>query len=167
MAISVDIRPTTIEDVPLILSFIKQLADYHKLLHEVEATEEILRENLFGKHRYAEAVIAYAKKDESSPEEPAGMAMFYHNFSTFLGRPGLYLEDLFVKPEYRGTGIGKKLLVQLAAIAKERQCGRYEWICIDWNKPSRDFYEGLGAKPQSQWIIHRVKGKSLDDLAAM
>lgn len=167
MAVFADIRPATIEDVPLILSFIKKLAEYEKLAHEVVATEDILRETLFGQRRYAEAIIAYAKKDENSPEEPAGMALFFHNFSTFLGRPGLYLEDLFVNPEFRGAGIGKKLLVQLAVIAKERSCARYEWVCLDWNKPSREFYESLGAKPQSQWIIHRVEGKSLDDLAAL
>ncbi|RCI07132.1 hypothetical protein CU098_013995, partial [Rhizopus stolonifer] len=99
--------------------------------------------------------------------EPAGMALYFHNFSTFLGRPGIYLEDLYVHSHFRGTGIGKKLLIQLAVLAKERKCARYEWVCLDWNKSSRNFYEALGAKPQSEWIIHRVEGKSLDDLAAM
>jgi GNAT superfamily N-acetyltransferase len=164
---SVEIRPGTVEDVPLILSFIKKLAEYEKLAHEVVATEEILQENLFGEKCYAEVIFAYAKKTPESPLEPAGMALYFHNFSTFLGRPGLYLEDLYVDIEFRGTGIGKKLLTQLAVIAKERSCARYEWVCIDWNKPSREFYEGLGAKPQAQWIIHRVEGQSLDDLAAM
>ncbi|CAO3627978.1 unnamed protein product [Mucor fragilis] len=167
MSTFVDIRPATPNDVPTILGFIKKLAEYEKLLHEVVATEEILAENLFGERRYAEVIIAYGKKTPESEEEPAGMALFFHNFSTFLGRPGLYLEDLFVNPEFRGCGIGKKLLTQLAVIAKERSCARYEWVCLDWNKPSREFYEALGAKPQAQWIIHRVEGKSLDDLAAL
>jgi GNAT superfamily N-acetyltransferase len=167
MSIFVDIKPGTVDDVPVILNFIKSLAAYEKLAHEVVATEDILRESLFGERRYAEVIIAYGKKNEQAPVEPAGMALFFHNFSTFLGRPGLYLEDLFVNPEFRGSGIGKRLLIQLAAIAKERSCARYEWVCLDWNKPSREFYEALGAKAQSQWIIHRVEGKSLDDLAAM
>lgn len=167
MATFVDIRPATVDDVPVILNFIKSLAEYEQLAHEVVATEEILKNSMFGERRYAEAIIAYGKKTQDSPEEPAGMALYFHNFSTFLGRPGLYLEDLFVNPEFRGAGIGKRLLIQLAAIAKERNCQRYEWVCLDWNKPSREFYEALGAKPQSQWIIHRVEGKSLDDLAAM
>lgn len=163
----VDIKPATVDDVPVILNFIKSLAAYEKLAHEVVATEDVLRDSLFGERRYAEVIIAYGKKSEQGPVEPAGMALFFHNFSTFIGRPGLYLEDLFVNPEFRGTGIGKRLLTQLAVIAKERSCARYEWVCLDWNKPSREFYEALGAKPQSQWIIHRVEGKSLDDLAAM
>lgn len=164
---TVEIRPAIVADVPTILGFIKALADYEKLAHEVVATEEILTETLFGERRYAEVIIAYARKTESSELEPAGMALYFHNFSTFLGRPGVYLEDLYVNQEFRGQGIGKKLLTQLAVIAKERSCARYEWVCLDWNKPSREFYEALGAKPQSQWIIHRVEGKSLDDLAAM
>ncbi|KAG0239226.1 hypothetical protein BGW41_007842 [Actinomortierella wolfii] len=164
----IDIQPATPKDVPLILDFIKGLAEYERLAHEVVATEEILHENLFGEgRRYAEVIIAYYQADEASPKVPAGFALFFHNFSTFLGRPGLYLEDLFVKPEFRGTGIGKKLLIQLAVIAKERKCGRYEWVVLDWNEPSRKFYEALGAVPHQEWIIHRVEGKSLDDLAAM
>ncbi|KAI8368401.1 acyl-CoA N-acyltransferase [Choanephora cucurbitarum] len=164
---SVEIRPGTIEDVPVILNFIKSLAEYEKMADQVVATEDILRQTLFGERRYAEVIIAYAKPTPESELEPAGMALFFHNFSTFQGRPGIYLEDLFVHSHFRGMGIGKKLLIQLAALAKERQCARYEWVCLDWNKPSRDFYEALGAKPQSEWIIYRVEGKSLDDLAAM
>lgn len=164
---TVEIRPASVNDCALILSFIKKLAAYEKLAHEVVATEEILAESLFGEKRHAEVIFAYAQKTPESPLEPAGMALYFHNFSTFLGRPGLYLEDLFVDKEFRGQGIGKKLLTQLAVIAKERSCARYEWVCLDWNKSSRDFYEALGAKPQSQWIIHRVEGKSLDDLAAL
>ncbi|OBZ83021.1 N-acetyltransferase ats1 [Choanephora cucurbitarum] len=164
---SVEIRPGTIEDVPVILNFIKSLAEYEKMADQVVATEDILRQTLFGERRYAEVIIAYAKPTPESELEPAGMALFFHNFSTFQGRPGIYLEDLFVHSQFRGMGIGKKLLIQLAALAKERQCARYEWVCLDWNKSSRDFYEALGAKPQSEWIIYRVEGKSLDDLAAM
>ncbi|KAI8391136.1 acyl-CoA N-acyltransferase [Radiomyces spectabilis] len=164
---TIEIRPATVDDVALILGFIKQLAEYEKLAHQVVATEEILRKNLFGDRPYAEVIIAYCQKDENAQKEPAGMALFFHNFSTFLGRPGLYLEDLFVLPEYRGLGVGKKLLVQLAALAKERECGRYEWVVLDWNEPSRKFYESLGAEPHAEWIIHRVEGKSLEDLAAL
>ncbi|GAA5800009.1 acyl-CoA N-acyltransferase [Helicostylum pulchrum] len=164
---AVEIRPATVKDVPLILGFIKKLAEYEKLLHEVVATEELLAESLFGAKPYAEVIIASARLTPESELKPAGMALFFHNFSTFLGSPGLYLEDLYVDIEFRGKGIGKKLLTQLAVIAKERSCKRYEWVCLDWNKPSREFYESLGAKPQSQWIIHRVEGKSLDDLATL
>ncbi|KAI7908080.1 acyl-CoA N-acyltransferase [Cokeromyces recurvatus] len=165
----IEIKPATIKDIPVILDFIKRLAEYEKLSHEVIATEDVLRETLFGEHRYAEVIIAYGKQNDegNTPIEPAGMALFFHNFSTFVGRPGLYLEDLFVKPEFRGMGIGKCLLIQLAVIAKERNCARFEWVCLDWNKPSREFYEALGAKPLSEWIIHRIDGKSLDDLAAL
>ncbi|KAG0169656.1 hypothetical protein DFQ28_005893 [Apophysomyces sp. BC1034] len=165
--VSIDIKPATPDDVPIILNFIKQLAEYEKLSHEVVATEALLRQNLFGARPYAEVVIAYCQKTPDAEKEAAGFALFFHNFSTFLGRPGLYLEDLFVRPEFRGTGIGKCLLIQLATIAKERECGRYEWVVIDWNEPSRRFYEALGAKPHGEWIIHRLEGKSLDDLANM
>ncbi|KAF9164142.1 hypothetical protein DFQ27_009217 [Actinomortierella ambigua] len=165
----IDIQPATPKDVPLILDFIKSLAEYERLSHQVVATEEILHQSLFGaERRYAEVIIAYYQDDDKYKEKvPAGFALFFHNFSTFLGRPGLYLEDLFVKPEFRGTGIGKRLLIQLATLAKERQCGRYEWVVLDWNEPSRKFYEALGAEPHAEWIIHRVEGKSLDALAAM
>ena len=164
---NVEIRPATVQDVPLILSFIKKLAAYEKLSHEVVATEETLKETLFGERPYAQVIFAYAQKTAESPLEPAGMALYFYNYSTFNGKPGLYLEDLFVDVEFRGQGLGKKLLTQLATIAKERSCARFEWVCIDWNKPSREFYEALGAKPQSQWIIHRVEGRSLDELAAL
>ncbi|KAI7852063.1 acyl-CoA N-acyltransferase [Circinella umbellata] len=161
MVTAVTIRPAIPDDVPLILEFIKDLALYEKAPEAVVATEELLHKNLFGERPYAEVIFAYVD------DKPAGFALFFHNFSTWTGRPGLYLEDLFVKVDYRGLGIGKKLLVQLATIAKERECGRYEWVVIDWNTPSREFYEAMGAKPQKEWIIHRVEGKSLDDLAAM
>ncbi|CAO3593603.1 unnamed protein product [Absidia cylindrospora] len=162
-----DIVPATVSDVPLILDFINQLAVYEKLAHQVVATPELLEHHLFGPSPKAEVILAYHQKTADSERLPVGFALFFHNFSTFLGRPGLYLEDLFVNPAYRGLGLGKKLLQQLAVIAKERDCGRYEWVVLDWNKPSRQFYENLGAEPHGKWIIHRVEGKSLDDLASM
>ncbi|KAI9490848.1 acyl-CoA N-acyltransferase [Zychaea mexicana] len=161
MVAAVDIRPATPNDIPLILQFIKDLALYEKAPEAVVATEELLRKNLFGERPYAEVILAYVE------DKAAGFALFFHNFSTWTGRPGLYLEDLFVRPEFRGLGIGKKLLIQLAHIAKERECGRYEWVVLDWNEPSRKFYEAMGAKPQKEWIIYRAEGKSLDDLASM
>ena len=155
-----DIRPAQPDDVSLILALIRDLARYEKLEHEVVATEEQLHRALFGEHPAAEALIA---RHEGAP---AGFALFVHNFSTFLGRSGLYLEDLFVKPEFRGHGIGKALLQHLARLAVQRGCGRFEWAVLDWNRPARDFYEGLGAKPMSDWIIHRVTGEALVKLAA-
>lgn len=156
----IQIKSATIDDVPLILSFIRDLAEYEKLSHEVVATEEILRANLFGKKSYAEVIIAYLE------ETPVGFALFFHNFSTFLGKPGIYLEDLFVKPSARGQGIGEKMLAYLAHLAKERNCGRLEWWALDWNEPAINFYKRLGAKPMDEWTVYRVTGKELDDLAA-
>lgn len=154
----IKIRNAEEKDIGTILEFIKGLAEYEKLSNEVVADESILRKNMFEK-KYAECVIAsYDGKD-------AGFALFFHNFSTFLGRPGIYLEDLFVKPEFRGMGIGKALLKHLAKIAKERGCGRFEWWVLDWNKPSIDFYKKLGAKPMDEWTVFRVAGKDLDELA--
>ena len=146
------------KDTALILYFIKALAEYENMLDEVVATEEILREWLFEKEK-AEVLFAVADGKE------VGFALFFHNFSTFLGRAGLYLEDLFVLPEYRGKGYGKALLKKLAAIAVERGCGRLEWCCLDWNKPSIDFYLSLGAQPLSDWTTYRVTGKTLSQLA--
>jgi GNAT superfamily N-acetyltransferase len=154
----VTLRLAKEEDLSLILRFIKELADYEKLLHEVVATEEILRESLF-ERRAAEVVIAEYK------DEPVGFALFFHNFSTFLGRPGLYLEDLYVRPEMRGKGIGKLLLSYLAKLALERGCGRFEWWCLDWNKSSIDFYKSIGAIPMDEWTVYRVCDKALEDLA--
>lgn len=145
-------------DLGLILDFIKELADYEKLLHEVVATEEILRESLFVR-RAAEVIIGEYKG------EAVGFALFFHNFSTFLGRPGIYLEDLYIRPEMRGKGYGKLLLAFLARLAKERNCGRFEWWCIDWNQPSIDFYKSIGAVAMDEWTVYRVTGKALDDLA--
>ena len=145
-------------DVSLILEFIKGLAEYEKMSDEVIATEDLLREWIFEKKK---AEVIFALEDTQA----VGFALFFHNFSTFLGRAGIYLEDLFVKPEYRGKGYGKALLKQLAAIAVERGCGRLEWSCLDWNKPSIDFYLSLGAKPMDEWTVYRVTGKKLNQLA--
>jgi GNAT superfamily N-acetyltransferase len=153
------IEPAREQDVPLILELIKGLAVYEKLAHEVVATEEGLRASLFGARPAAEIVIAYADA------EAAGFALFFHNFSTFLGKRGLYLEDLFVRPEWRGRGAGRALLTHLAKIAAERDCGRFEWSVLDWNEPAIKFYKGLGAKPMDEWTIFRVTGDALSALA--
>jgi GNAT superfamily N-acetyltransferase len=147
-------------DVSLMLSLINELADYERLRHESVATEASLSEALFGPKPGAEAVIARVDG------EPAGFALFFHNFSTFLGRRGLYLEDLFVRPAFRGRAVGKSLLGYLAALAVERGCGRFEWQVLDWNKSARDFYESLGAKPNSAWVSYRMSGEALQRLAA-
>jgi GNAT superfamily N-acetyltransferase len=153
------IRTAIENDVPQIFRFIRELAEYERLAHEVVATEASVRETLFGARRYAEVLIA------ESGGEPAGFALFFHNYSTFLGKPGIYLEDLFVKPELRGRGYGKALLVRLAAIAKERHCGRLEWAVLNWNEPAIRFYRSLGALPQSEWQVYRVTGDALETLA--
>lgn len=145
-------------DVGKILFFIRQLAEYEKMSDEVVATESILEEWIFEKQR-AEVVFAMDNGQE------VGFALFFHNFSTFLGRSGLYLEDLFVLPQYRGRGYGKGLLKHLASIAVERGCGRMEWVCLDWNKPSIDFYRSLGAEPMNEWTIYRLAGKTLEAAA--
>lgn len=151
-------RFATPQDAPLILSFIQALARYEKLENEVVATPELLNEWIFEKQK-AEVIFALEEGKE------IGFALFFHNFSTFQGRAGLYLEDLFVLPEYRGRGYGKMLLKTLARIAVERGCGRFEWICLDWNQPSLDFYHAMGAIPMDGWTIQRVSGQALDDLA--
>ena len=153
------IKQAIIDDVPLILSFIKELADYEKLLHEVVATESILRDSLFGKKSNAEVIIGYLN------ETPVSFALYFYNFSTFLGRPGIYLEDLFVKPEARSNGIGKQMLRYLAELAKKQQCGRLEWWVLDWNKDAINFYEKIGAKAMNEWTVYRLTGESLDDLS--
>jgi GNAT superfamily N-acetyltransferase len=158
-ATDLNIRPATAADTALILALIRELADYEKLTHEVIADEQTLRAALFGAVPSAHAVIAQVGGAS------AGFALYFYNFSTFLARPGLYLEDLFVRPQFRGHGVGKSLLVHLARIALERGCGRFEWAVLDWNKPARDFYEGLGAKPMTSWIVHRVSGAELERLA--
>jgi GNAT superfamily N-acetyltransferase len=153
------IRPAVERDVPLILSFIRQLAEYERLSHEAVMTVETLRESLFGARPYAEVLLGYAD------DEPVAFAVFFHNFSTFLGKPGLYLEDLFVKPEVRGNGYGRAMLVELAKIARERGCGRFEWAVLDWNEPSIGFYKRLGAVAMDDWTIFRVSGDALERLA--
>ena len=146
------------EDIPLILQFIRELADYEKMLDEVVADEKTLEEWLFQRKK-AEVIFAVVEGEE------VGFALFFHNFSTFLGRAGLYLEDLYVKPEHRGKGYGKAILQKLAAIAVERKCGRLEWWCLDWNKPSIEFYRSLGAEPMSDWTVYRIAGDTLAKLA--
>ncbi|WP_077368984.1 GNAT family N-acetyltransferase [Anaerosalibacter sp. Marseille-P3206] len=153
-----EIRFAVEKDVPLILQFIKELADYEKMLNEVVATEEILHEWLFEKEK-AEVLIG------ELDGEPIGFALFFHNFSTFLGRAGIYLEDLYVKPETRGKGFGKAFLKELAKIAVDRGCGRLEWWCLDWNKSSIDFYISMGACPMSDWTVYRIAGDTLNKLA--
>ena len=158
MDTQVNFRFAKRQDVPLILKFIRELAEYEKMLDEVVADEAMLEEWLFDKEK---AEVIFACLDDKE----IGFALFFHNFSTFLGRAGLYLEDLYVLPEYRGNGYGKALLKKLAAIAIERQCGRLEWCCLDWNQPSIDFYLSLGAAPMSDWTTYRITGKTLYDLA--
>ena len=147
-------------DIPLILQFIKELAAYEKLINEVVADEKTLEEWIFDKQK-AEVLFAVVDGGEM------GFALFFHNFSTFLGRAGIYLEDLFVKPEYRGKGYGKAILIKLAAIAVERGCGRLEWWCLDWNKPGIDFYLSLGAESMSDWTVYRLSGDTLSNLAVL
>ncbi len=151
-------RFATEKDTDLILDFIKGLADYEKMSYEVVATSELLKEWIFEKKK-AEVIFALDNGKE------VGFALFFHNFSTFLGRSGIYLEDLFVLPEYRGKGHGKALLKELAKITVERDCGRLEWCCLDWNKPSIDFYLSLGAKPMDDWTIYRMTGDELMNFA--
>lgn len=154
-----EIRPADINDVPLILSFINELAEYEKLSHEVVATEELLKETLFGPKAHAEVIIGYLEN------APVSFALYFHNFSTFLGKPGIYLEDLFVKPEARGNGLGQKMLAYLAHLAKKRNCGRLEWWVLDWNDSAIQFYKKIGAKPMDEWTVFRVDGKALEDLS--
>ena len=146
------------DDVPLILRFVKELAEYEKLQDEVVADEKTLEEWLFDRQK---AEVIFALEDGKE----VGYALFFHNFSTFLGRAGIYLEDLYVQPEYRGKGHGKGLLKKLASIAVERGCGRLEWSCLDWNRPSIDFYLSLGAQPMSDWTVYRLAGSTLTELA--
>ncbi|HVK53436.1 MAG TPA: GNAT family N-acetyltransferase [Burkholderiales bacterium] len=157
---TVHIAPATPADIPTILSLIKELAEFEKLTHLVVATEPMLRESLFGPQPKAEVVIAFLNN------EPVGFALFFHNFSTFLGRRGLYLEDLFVRPTARCQGIGKALFLHVGAIAKERDCGRYEWSVLDWNEHAIRFYKSLDAQPMKEWIIMRLTGEALDKLPA-
>lgn len=157
---AIDIRPATADDVPLILHFVRELATYEKALHEVEATEAHLHRALFGPEHRAWSVIC------ELDGEPAGFALYFFNYSTWTGRYGLFLEDLYVSPEYRGSGAGKALLKYLARVAVEADCGRFEWNVLDWNTPAIEFYESFGARPQSEWIGYRLAGQALRDFAA-
>lgn len=147
------------EQVPVILRLIRALAEYERLAGEVVATEDQLRESLFGSRRSAEVVLAY------DADEPVGFAVFFHNFSTFLGRPGMYLEDLFVLPAARGRGIGKQIFAHVARLAVERGCGRMEWAVLDWNEPAIGFYKKMGARAMDDWTAYRLTGEALRDAA--
>ena len=154
------IKPATIDDTPLVLKFIKGLAEYEKLEDECVATEDGLRKTMFGANPMAEAVIGY------SGDQAVGFALFFHTFSTFLGAPSLYLEDLFVLPEWRGKGLGRQLLSHLARLATDRGCQRLEWAVLDWNEPSIGFYKGLGAVPRDEWTTYRLSGEALVKLGS-
>ena len=156
---TLDIRFATESDVPLILEFIRGLAEYERLAHEVVATEELLHRTLFGERRVAEVLLAF------EDERAVGFALYFHSFSTFLGRPGIYLEDLFVRPEARGRGVGRALLSRLARLARERECGRLEWAVLDWNEDAIRFYRSLGARPMDEWHVFRLTGPELERLA--
>jgi GNAT superfamily N-acetyltransferase len=153
------IRSATGEDCPTILAFIQQLAAFEKLAHEVVATEERLQASLFGAHPSAEVIIA------EYHNIPVGFALFFTNYSTFLAKPGIYLEDLYVQADMRGRGFGKKLLAHLAGIAVDRDCGRLDWWVLDWNQPAINFYQSLKAEPMDGWTVNRLSGKALSDLA--
>ncbi|MEL7038842.1 MAG: GNAT family N-acetyltransferase [Cyanobacteria bacterium J06592_8] len=159
MALDFILRFATPDDVPTIFELIQALAEYEKLSHQVSGTVEELREHLFGKHPYAEVILAEVE------EKVVGFALFFHNYSTFLTRPGIYLEDLFVLPEYRSQGIGKGLITFVARLAVLRGCGRLEWSVLDWNQPAIDFYKHIGASVLEEWRICRVTGEALTELS--
>jgi GNAT superfamily N-acetyltransferase len=154
------IRSAGMQDVGTVHNFIRELAEYEKLSHEVSATPDLLTENIFVRN-YAEVIIG------ELDSLPIGFALFFHNFSTFLAKPGIFLEDLYVREAYRGRGFGKKLLSHLAALAVERGCGRLEWSVLDWNKPAIDFYLSLGARPMDEWTVFRLTGESLEGLSLL
>jgi len=158
--VTISLRVATRDDIALIAQFIRALADYEKLLDEVRLDEGVLAEKLFGPRPYAEVLIG------EIDGQPQGFALFFHNFSTFEGRPGIYLEDLFVTPEARGSGLGTALLAELARLAVDRDCARLEWSVLDWNEPSIGFYKALGAKPMEEWTVFRLDGAALTNLAA-
>jgi len=153
----ITIRRPSIEDVPLILGLIKELAEFERISHEVIATEEIIRENLFGENASAEAVLA------EYGGASAGFAIYFQNYSTFVGKAGLYIEDLYVRPQFRGKGIGRALLAHCATIARARDLGRIEWAVLDWN-PAREFYEHVGARPLADWVLYRLTGDAMKKL---
>lgn len=154
-----ELRSPKPNEVHYIVTFIRELADYEKLLHECQITEESLRESLFCDRPHAETLLAFLD------QKPIGFCLWFHNYSTFLGKPGLYLEDLYIQPEYRNQGIGKRILAKLASIALERGCGRFEWAVLDWNEPSIAFYRKIGAEPMNDWTVQRVTGDALLALA--
>ena len=156
---TITIQEASVVDVPLILQFIKELAEYEKLLHEVVATEEVLTETLFCSGAHAKVLLALVDK------QPVGFVLYFYNYSTFLGRGGIYIEDLFVKPEFRSFGIGKKILIHLAKICKEKNLPRLQWWVLDWNTDAIGFYERIGAKPMDEWTVYRVTGNELTNLA--
>lgn len=153
------VRLAEVSHTPIILDFIKKLAEYEELSHEVTATVNDLENSLFSVDSNAEAILGYLN------DQPVAFALYFHNYSTFLGKKGLYLEDLFVLPEFRGKGIGKKMLKFLANLAIERNCGRFEWSVLDWNKPAIDFYKNIGAEQKEEWLLNRLTGKALIDFA--
>lgn len=155
-----EIRHAQIEDCPLILEFIRELADYERLSHEVVATVPVLEESLFGPRPFADVLIA------DYQQQPVGYALFFHNLSTFTGRPGIYLEDLYVKPALRGRGFGKCLLAYIAKLAVDSKCTRFEWSVLDWNEPSIQFYRSIGARPMDEWTVQRLDGEALQQFAA-
>lgn len=155
------IREATESDIPSLLKLIRELAEYEKLTHILVATEELYKEALFGERPVAEALMAFYEG------EPVGYAVFFHDFSTFLGRAGLYLEDIYVRPETRGKGVGKKLFATVARIARDRNCGRYEWCVLKWNTPSIEFYDALGAESLDGWLMMRLDGDALAKVADM
>jgi len=153
------IRPAMEEDAAVILSLIKELAEYEHLSHEVAATENDIRKTLFGERPFAETLIGEYEG------LPISFALFFHNFSTFVGKPGIYLEDLYVQPAHRGKGFGSKMLAHIAALARERDCGRFEWSVLNWNTPAIRTYENLDASPMKEWILYRLSGEALNKLA--
>lgn len=155
------VRHATRQDVGLVLAFVRELAEYERLSHEVVATEDDLGHTLFGERPYAEVLLAFVGG------AAAGFALFFHNYSTFLGRPGIYLEDLYVRPAHRGSGIGRALLARVARTAVDRGCGRLEWWVLDWNRPAIDFYRRLGATAMDDWTVYRLTGQALTDVAAL
>jgi len=155
-----EIRAAVVDDLPLILHFIKELAEYEKMKDDVVATEEILKESLFSERSNADVLLAFYN------EKPVGFAVYFHNFSTFLGRNGIYLEDLYVTPETRGKGFGKALLIRLAEIARDENCGRLEWWVLDWNESAIDFYKKLGAEAMEDWTVFRLDRDAIETLAA-
>ena len=156
----IKIRSAEIKDSEIILKLIKELSVYEKLSHTVINNEVLLKENLFGKRKFAEVLIA------DFENQSVGFALFFHNYSTFVGKPGIYLEDLYVKPEMRGKGIGKALFLELIKIAKERNCGRVEWSVLNWNKSAIDFYKSMGAIPMDEWTVYRLTSDKIEELAS-